>query len=212
MYETFETAYRRDVQTAAKTSWWRRSPTVDFRSATILEAFRDELGGASFGQGLYRTVSNRNHAAFIQRVADVFPAYSGRVFPLAFDWLNRMICADFERTVQSHPLVLILSHLTNEVTEIPVTVDAFHNDDLVQHRNQLLEADMFHEFLRLHGLSHLSYTACAGLSIPLFLGGEYSVDNLEVNDTDVEWSVTAQLLRQVQGVENGAVIGSVRIA
>lgn len=211
MFERFISNHQRDRNGSAKSTWLRRHSDRIYRGCRELQLFRDEVGGASFGRGLYRAVSHRDHAAVMQRVADAFPEYSDRVFPLAFDWLNRIFCADFDRTVDAKPLLLILSHLTDEVVDLPVGVDEFHNMNLVEHHNGLLESDLFEAFLRSRQLTQLSRSECAGLSIPLFLGGQYAVENMEVTDIDVDWSITAKLLQQIRPLEEGAVINSVVI-
>jgi len=212
MFEKFTSNYQRDRTGSARSSWLRRHSDRIYRNCNELKLFRDEMGGASFGRGLYRAVSQRDHAAVMQRVADAFPEYSERVFPLAFDWLNRIFCADFDRTVDAKPLLLILSHLTDEVVDLPVGVDEFHNMHLVEHHNGLLESGLFEAFLHSRQLNQLSYSECAGLSIPLFLGGHYAIENMEVADVEVDWSITAKLLQQIRPLEEGAAISSVVIA
>jgi len=209
MFERFTGSYQRDRTASAKSTWWRRHSDSIYRDCPDLKTFREELGGASFSRGLYRTVSHRDHAAAMQRVADAFPDYGNRVFPLAFDWLNRIFCADFDRTVNAKPMLLIMSHLTDEVFDIPVGVDEFHNMNLIEHHNGLLESDLFEAFLRSRQLTQLSYSECAGLSVPLFLGGQYAIENMDVTDIDVDWTMTATLLRQIRPLEEGAVISSV---
>ena len=41
--------------------------------------------------------------------------------------------------------------------------------------------------------SDLAFDQCAGYKVPLFLGGEDSIHNLELSDIEVYWSLMAQL-------------------
>lgn len=216
MFERFCSAYLRDPaprDSAAVENQHRVHPALDdsHRGYRELRHFRDETGGASFCNGLYRTVSDADHALFVARVAQAFPGFAGRIFPLAFDWLNRIFCADFDRIVDAKPQLLIFSHLNDRVFDMPVDIDYFHNVDLIEQRNGLLESDLFEQFLRNQQLAQLPYSQCAGFALPLFLDGEYELANMELNDVEVEWELTAQMLVQVRAMTAGARVGSVSI-
>ena len=43
----------------------------------------------------------------------------------------------------------------------------------------------------------LKYGRCAGYKIPLFLGGEDIVSNLEDNDMEVYWEIMTQIIAQL---------------
>ncbi len=71
----------------------------------------------------------------------------------------------------------------------PLT-DAEHSDAAL--------ALTFFEEARAAGLL-VSFDQCAGYRIPLFLGGKDEVENLEVIDLDVYWTIHGQLIRQLGG-------------
>jgi hypothetical protein len=50
---------------------------------------------------------------------------------------------------------------------------------------------------------------CVGFRSPLFLGGQDSVDNLELTDLDVYWSLSGQLRLATQDLDEGTVIDEV---
>ena len=52
---------------------------------------------------------------------------------------------------------------------------------------------------------------CVGYRVPLFLGGQDVVDNLEVSDLGVYWSLCAQLRQGTRDLPTGTSIGSVSV-
>jgi hypothetical protein len=56
---------------------------------------------------------------------------------------------------------------------------------------------------------HLEPGQLYGYKVPPFLGGSYSLDNLEPTDIRVHFSMLGQLLRQTQGLEPGTPIRGV---
>ncbi|MCP2517553.1 MAG: T6SS immunity protein Tdi1 domain-containing protein [Achromobacter mucicolens] len=47
--------------------------------------------------------------------------------------------------------------------------------------------------------------------IPLFLGGQDEVSNLELSDLDVYWHLLSQLIRQTRGLPAGTPIGPITL-
>ena len=50
---------------------------------------------------------------------------------------------------------------------------------------------------------------CVGYKTPLFLGGKDVMDNLEILNLDVYWTLTAQLIRKARGLPLGTVLGNI---
>jgi hypothetical protein len=59
------------------------------------------------------------------------------------------------------------------------------------------------------GLLPLSSSQCAGYKVPLFLGGKDSLENLEVIDLEVYWSLSGQLRDGARVLPPGSSIGQV---
>lgn len=97
---------------------------------------------------------------------------------------------------------------TGEILEIPVPFTAIHDDELVDHRNAALASDFFAAYLVAGGQPPNS-GQCVGYRIPLFLGGQDELPNLDLVDLDVHWHLTGQLILKAKGLPPGATIGSV---
>ena len=168
----------------------------------LSELFR-ELGGGGVVNGVYRVLCPEKAELWAAFIIAVFPHFSGRILPFGYDWLGRFYCLDFDRHQDNTPLVLLFSHLTNEVLEVPVGLLEFHNVTLVQQKEPALEVAMFRAFLGEHQLSGLPYGQCADLTVPLYLGGAYSADNMKVVDLSTSWDIAAQLVAQTSALAEG---------
>jgi type VI secretion system (T6SS) immunity protein Tdi1 len=75
------------------------------------------------------------------------------------------------------------------------------NDELVTYRDAALASDFFDEWSQANPeqLSIRSDT-CVGYRVPLFLGGSDMIENLEIVDKDVYWSIYGQLRRGSAGL------------
>jgi hypothetical protein len=176
--------------------------------ATESQEFFRRYSGASFNQGLYRIhlIDHIDH--WTANVVQAFPSFSKRITCFAFDWLGRHFALDHGRRVQGSALILMLEPGTGQALEIPATVEAFHDDELIEYPEECLAASFYRDW-RATGGSAPSPTQCVGYSRPLFLGGEDAVGNLELTDMDVYWSICAQLLAKVRSLPDGTRLGDI---
>lgn len=137
-----------------------------------------------------------------------FPEFSGRMQPFGFDWLGRVFAFDSARLVDGEPQILMLEVGAGEAMEIPVGVEEFHNGELVDYAQDLVALQFWMEWSSVHRAS-LEFSECAGYKVPLFLGGEDSVANLECIDAELYWSLCAQLRRGVLDLPAGHSIKSI---
>ena len=99
---------------------------------------------------------------------------------------------------------------TGEALEIPCNIETFHESELIQYREEALAESFYQHWLDDGGMQP-AITQCVGYKKPLFLGGRDTVDNLEVADLDVYWTVSAQLIQKTRGLPLGASIGKITI-
>lgn len=160
--------------------------------------------GCSFENGLYR-VHSAATARVGQAAADAaFPEYAGRLSVFGFDWLGRQFAVDFAREDNGEPLVMMLEPGTADALEIPATLVAFHDEELVEYTDQALASEFFASWSAAHTEAlPLDNAECVGYRVPLFLGGSDTIDNLEVTDFDVYWSVTGQMRLQAKDLPPG---------
>lgn len=194
MFERFRVAYaqRRDV--AGTGAGWmpERLAGIDGYAS-----FTREFAGASFDAGLYRVHDDRTGPQALTLIADAFPEFAQRVCPFGYDWLGRQFAVDSGRVVGGQPQVLLLEPGTGEALEIPVSLSVFHDEELIDHLDAALASDFFASWSDSNADSlPLFRHQCVGYKVTLFLGGEDAVENLEVSDIDVYWSICGQLRRR----------------
>lgn len=207
MFERFRSQFRLlpEAQQAA-------APWDDGRlgAVTGYVELMGSVAGCSFENGLYRLHSAETGPVG-QEGADVaFPEYAGRLSVFGFDWLGRQFAVDFGRLDNGEPLVMLLEVGTGEALEIPVSFVGFHDEELVDYRNEALASEFFASWSSVHSDAvPLKSSECVGYRVPLFLGGRDTVENLEVTDFDVYWTVTGQMRVQSKDLPAGTSIRGV---
>jgi hypothetical protein len=156
----------------------------------------ERFGGCTFGGGIYRIHTEESAAQANGWVAAAFEKFGNGVSCFGFDWLGRQFAADYRDPVPDPPVV-VFEPGTGEVLEIPVPFSRFHDDELVEQGDAALALTFF-ERAQAAGLQ-VSFDQCAGYRVPLFLGGKDEVENLDVIDLDVYWTIHGQLIRQLGG-------------
>jgi Domain of unknown function (DUF1851) len=167
------------------------------------------FAGCSFQNGLYRLHDERTAPRGEAWIAESFPLYANRACPFGYDWLGRQFVADSRRREGAEPLVLLLEPGTGEALEIPFSFAQFHDrlDDL---REPALANSFFTSWAGANpGLLPLGAMQCVGYKVPLFLGGKDTVENLEVVDLEVYWSLSGQLRLGTRTLPPGTSIGDV---
>jgi len=161
--------------------------------ATGFSEFMKAFSGSTFEGGLYRLHRTQDIPFWTKNVELAFPEYENRIICFSFDWLGRHFALDKKRVENNQMLILLLEPGAGEVMQIPVSFVDFHNNELVEYRNDALASDFFKEWLNSNkeGPSH---SKCVGYKIPLSLGGVDELDNLEMSDMDVYWSICGQVI------------------
>ena len=158
----------------------------------------------SFANGLYRVHTPNAVAEWNRTIATAWKDTTNRVKVFAYDWLGRQFALHGDK------MVLQFSAGDLEFTEIPANPVTFHNEILVDYRQEALAFDFYEAWIHSGGLPP-KYADCAGYQKPLFLGGKDWIDNLETLDMDVYWTVTAPIIARAREVGTGGVIGQITI-
>ncbi|QOK96664.1 DUF1851 domain-containing protein [Ralstonia pseudosolanacearum] len=164
--------------------------------------FLGRFGRMSFNNGLYRTLEASDVGAWNVAIASAYPNFNGRISCFGFDWLGRIFALDSQRLVNNRLGVVMFEPGTGEALEIPCNLESFHEDELINYGDAALAGDFYLQWLNSGG-DHPSYAQCVGYRRPLFLGGTDSIDNLELTDLDVYWTISAQLISKLRGLPPG---------
>jgi hypothetical protein len=170
------------------------------------------FAGCSFENGIYRLHDEQTGPRGEVWIAEAFPQFASRACPFGFDWLGRQFALDSGRLYGGEPLVLLFEPGTGEVLEIPFSFARFH-EQLDELREPALADSFFASWAQANpALLPLDMTVCVGYRVPLFLDGKDTLENLQVIDLEVYWSVSGQVRQGTQTLPQGTAIGQVRRA
>ena len=149
--------------------------------------------GAAVGGGLYRLHTPAAMPDMTALADGVFPDLAGRALCFGADWLGRQYAVDVGReAANGEPLMLLLDPWTADPVEIDSVFVDFHEDDLVDHGDDILAVGLFAAWLDAGG-SMPGPGECVGYRIPLHAGGADRPENLELSRFDEAWGRAAQV-------------------
>ncbi|MBR4670414.1 MAG: DUF1851 domain-containing protein [Butyrivibrio sp.] len=159
-------------------------------SGDLYNDFITKLGGKRFGEGLFNSFSMENVSKWTEIIDEAYPAFKGLYKAFGYDWLGRCFGIDLRKDTFGNVLMFEIG--TNDVLEIPCSFENFLNEEIPLYSDACLAKSFYDEWKNFSG-KEISYGRCAGYKIPLFLGGEDNVNNLEDSDMEVYWSVLTQV-------------------
>lgn len=163
-----------------------------------------------FLDGAYRLHESGDVERFTAMAAEAFPEFAQRITCFGSDWLGRQFAMDSGRLQNGEPQVLMLEPGTGAALEIPADYGSFHTQELFEAPGAAVAYSFFQEWIAT-GAQPPSYRQCVGYRVPLFLGGEDTLVNLELCEFEVYWSTTAQVLAKVRNLPVGTRVNVVSI-
>lgn len=180
------------------------------KSVAGIASFFEQFAGMSFNQGLYRIHSVNEMTRWTANVVEAFPNFKKRILCFSYDWLGRHFAIDGGRTEKGQCQLLMLEPGTGSALQIPAKFKDFHDIELVEYQSNALASEFFMEWLNTGGESP-NLSQCIGYKKPLFLGGVDDLENLELTDMEVYWSISGQLLAKTRDLPPGTKIGGIDI-
>ena len=157
---------------------------------STLECFLNNYGGKSFKEGLYRVFSKEEIVKWKEIVTEAYIDFKGEFEPFSYDWLGRCFALDQRENSSHKGMILMFEIGSADVLEIPCDLLSFHNDEIPIYADACLALEFFKEWKQVNNMP-LEMNQCIGYKIPLFLGGEDTIENLEISDMEVYWHVLA---------------------
>lgn len=157
--------------------------------ATSYQTFISYLGGKQFANGTFNSFSRENVEEWTKIVGNAFPEFANQFSLFGYDWLGR--CFGIDLRDSKNEKVLMFEIGTNDVLEIPTTFGEFLNEEIPLYSDACLATKFYEEWLKKN--KGIKYGRCVGYKIPLFLGGEDNIENLEDSDMDVYWHIISEI-------------------
>ena len=174
------------------------------------DQFSENLSGASYNNGLYRTFSGGDVSEWNEKLKEAFLFLKSDIHCFGYDWLGRIFALDGSRVVQGEPQILLFEPGTGEALNIDSDIMAFHNEVLIEQADAALATNWFDEWSN-NTSNSIKHNQCVGYKQPLFLGGIDETENVEVTNMEVYWDITLQLWTQVRGLPEGTVIDKITV-
>lgn len=163
-------------------------------SKNLYNDFITQLGGKKFGKGVFCSFNNDNIGKWTELVTEAYPKFKNKFKLFGYDWLGR--CFGIDLRLLTRGKILMFEIGTDDVLEIPCSFEEFLNEEIPLHSDACLAEPFFDEWMN-YSHKEMAYGRCAGYKIPLFLGGEDIVSNLEDSDMEVYWGITTQIKHQI---------------
>ena len=156
-------------------------------------SFINSFGGMQLSDGMFRVFKYDDLKKWNSIIGEAYKNFSGYFKPFGFDWLGRCFAIDCRAKTKGNILMFEIG--TNDVLEIPCDFLSFLNNEIPEYNDECLASSFFYEWHQ-RSKTDINYNQCIGYKVPLFLGGEDSIDNLEVIDMEVYWSILSQIINQ----------------
>ncbi len=163
-------------------------------SNDLFDDFIKQLGGRRFGNGLFNSFSGKKIIKWEEIVTEAYPEFKNKFKLFGYDWLGRCFGIDTRGTGMEGILMFEIG--TNDVLEIPCSLEKFLNEEIPLYSDACLAESFFNEWIK-YSHTKLEYGRCASYKVPLFLGGEDVVDNLEDCDMEVYWGIITQVKNRI---------------
>jgi hypothetical protein len=176
-----------------------------------LRSFFARYGGQSFNNGLYRVIGPSTMDDAGDFVSYAFPRVRERAKCFAYDWTGRIFALDAARSHHGEPQMIVFEPDHGSAFEASCNLADFHNVELPECPNQILAANHHAEWLAKGGAVPKP-NECVYFNIPLFLGGQSSVDEMTICNVDVHWHILKQVIKSTAHLPPGSRIGKIPIS
>lgn len=149
------------------------------------------LGGVTLDDGFYRFHGEASARRSEQACAALIGGFEGRFRCFAVDWLGRELAVDTRPGRRQE--VIIVDPGAAEYLTTSTVLDDWH-DAVADPEADPLAWTFYQEWRAANpSFRDLAFDQAIGYRVPLFLGGEDEVANLEVTDREVYFEVCTQL-------------------
>lgn len=166
----------------------------------------DAWAGATLRRGLLRIHNDETGPAATEELVDAFGEDSEGLTVFATDWLARHYAAG---VTPEGPVVVRADISTGELDAITTAGEFITLISSDRKAEDFFNPDQFKTFCRNNRLLGLNFDDCASYKQPPFLGGDPSVNNMELTDVSVHWALFGQMYQQVKDLPPGTPISEI---
>lgn len=201
-----------NVPEVGKNKYYTEDKIDGFQNSVLgFNELLNNYQGSSFGEGIYRLHNYSDIKKWNKVISDAFPDFKERIQCFGYDWLGRQFSIDKTRILDGQPQILMFEPGTGDVLEIPCNFIQFHNDEIPNYNESCLATIFFHDWMK-SSKKELDKKSCVGYKILLFLGGDDTLENLEISDMEVYWDICRQMIKKSKNLKEGVKIDRIKIS
>ena len=159
-----------------------------------LADFLASYGSRTYNGGLYRTHSLDSAIKWTRLLKEYYPGFKDKIRTFGYDWEGNMMV---QRMEGKESVVMIFECATGDYFELEQTIKGFHEEDLVAYREDTLHEEKYRLATSFLGIAGIPGEKCIAHKTSLLLGGEDLVENMEVTDLEVIWSLQQQIIDKI---------------
>lgn len=103
-------------------------------TGNLYDDFILQLGGQTFGKGIFNSFSDKNVKKWTEIIEEAFPDFKGKFKAFGYDWLGRCLGIDLRDRTNGN--ILLFEIGTNDILEISCSFESFLNEE-IQIKNQI---------------------------------------------------------------------------
>ncbi|WP_421742688.1 T6SS immunity protein Tdi1 domain-containing protein [Cellulomonas sp.] len=206
MFERFSEKFG-PLAVGGNSEFWFSPPLAQVVGYTEIASIS---AGTPLGGGMFFLLSASQGDAAQEFISTGFPKTALRATPVARDWLGRVFAVDAERKAAGleDQLLFLIEPGSGGVFDVDYSFKDLLDVGFVDDPDTYLARDFFEEWLSSGGVVP-DANQCVGFTKPLFLGGSDSIENLDIVDLEVYWSLCAQLIEATRLLPPGTQVGGV---
>lgn len=171
--------------------------------------FMAQYSGVSFNDGLYRIHAVDQLRRITAMCIEAFPAYENRIICYSSNWMGHLFAIDPSDNNGKGSIVLFDSDGAGDF-DIPFTFAEFQDKILFDDREELLQESLYEKWKKSGGESPTN-EQCVGFEVPLMIGGEIELSNMQLSNMAAYWSINTQIYAQVKDLPPGTALGEFTI-
>jgi len=172
---------------------------VALNRSVQMQSLINQYAGATFDHGLFRIHNQGSFYRWTKLAFEYFKKFDGFALVFGFDWMGRQFALN---EPENSNVILMLDPATAEAFELEASLEEFFNTDLVEGKEDFLEATKF-QTINKRAKTDLPFDHCVGFIKPLFLGGKDEILNLEDSDMEVYWELNRQIYFKTKNLPPG---------
>lgn len=146
-----------------------------------------------YNDGTYTLLPWAEAASLTELASLVFPIAAGKFTVFGVDWMGRLFATDTTELDQGGSATVVCFDLAEPSSfTTDANFDDFHNHVAVERMNELLNMNQYREWIESRPPPS-DGKQCVGYKVPLFLGGEDAVSNMDLSDRAVYLKLLAEL-------------------